>query len=169
MRWYCVSANPFQTEKAADTLRARQFAVLLPKLIFLTPKKLQLKTKPLFGVYFFVQFDINDWRWRDDIWYAPHVKRIMASGPESPIPLPEAYITALLRRLDDNHCLDQRPPAPEDIIGSTVSFEKGGRVLEGVCTDSVQHNVKVLIQILGGDREVIIDRDDLIKVQHAAS
>jgi transcription antitermination factor NusG len=173
MRWYCVSANPFQTDRAADTLRSRSFEVLLPKMISLTPKKQQVRTKPLFGVYFFVRFDVTDQSWRNGIWYAPHVKRIMAASAESPTPIRDSYIEALLRRLDDKLCLDMRKPPPppplDDFKGMQLSIEAGDdRVWEGLCTDSTEQNVKLLItNIMGGDREVTFTRGQM-KVLHAA-
>lgn len=167
MKWYCVCANPYKTTTAAKVLREREYEVLSPSRVFVTPKTHRLLEQPLFGNYFFVRFDVEQDDWRNDIWHAPHIKRIMAATPESPTPISDEYIQQLLDRLTADHKLDERQPPTPNLKDRHISFETNGYVWDGLCTDSTEKNVEVLMNVMGGERKVTVDRS-LVQVSDAA-
>lgn len=114
-------------------------------------RELEVSTFPS---YLFVGFDVADERWRI-IPQKRGVKRILGSDPTHPTPLPIGAVDRLRSRFDAGEF--KAPTAIPLAINDYLIVEAGpfaGRV--GICTMSRGERIKILMEILGDEREIEI-------------
>jgi hypothetical protein len=161
LHWYCIASNPGSAEKCGNKLKEKGFEFLLPRMRYQSKKQHTL-IRPLFGNYLFVRFDRQNPSWRT-IPTTGHVKQLLSADAENPLIIPDRYIEELLTRLDQEHILDQRQKPADSLVGKQLAYDTRYGVWQGLCTESTDHNVKILMQILGGAREVSVERN-LVRV-----
>src|SRR5882672_2531529 len=95
--WYCIQAKPNRVFFAKSGIERLGFQVLLPTTTITKShygvERSQLV--PLFGTYFFVQFDVDTDHWKP-ITNIPGVRRLLSHTPEQPTPIPDISITTML-------------------------------------------------------------------------
>ena len=160
--WYCVQTPPCTEHYAVRELRDIGFRVLLPRIKILTRTKQlpsYVRVLPLFRGYLFITFDLLSPEWRK-IHRCAHVKRLMSSSPEMPTMMPPAAMDGLIGLLGPDGTLDRtgartgpayRPGDRLTVTGGPLSG------WEGVCTQSGPDRVRVLLTMLGAEREVGVD------------
>ena len=170
-RWYCVHTGPGHEILALQELRAlalpdgRRLAAWLPEHAAPARATGELRIKALFPRYLFVQANRAAGH-LGPIHRARGVEAILGYTPDEPTPVPLAALHALWRQCAPNGVI--YPPAPPVRLprvapGAAVRVATGPFAgLSGICRWSSAERVAVLIQILGGERELRITRRDVV-------
>jgi transcription elongation factor/antiterminator RfaH len=158
-RWYAVQIRANREAGAALQLRAQKFTTFLPQVDKTVRHARQLRTvrAPLFPGYLFVSLDLDRDRWRS-INGTSGVIRLIAAQ-ERPAPVPVGVIEAMLAA----HTAGPTPLS--DGLGLAQKVE----ILDGPFAQMVGHlnrldganRVRVLLDLMGGQVPVLIDRSDL--------
>ena len=142
MKWYCVQSKPKMESFAQTQLERQGFATLLPVYCKVMHKK--EVNMPLFPSYLFVNFNIEDTRWRA-IHSTFGVKRLISASPEYPIPIPEKQITEML-----NNNKNETSLVPNFELGKIVRVCSGPLWgYQGIVEFSDRDRVRVLLSIFG--------------------
>jgi transcription elongation factor/antiterminator RfaH len=165
-RWYVVHTQPHCEFRAVRQLGAQGFRTFLPRYAKTVrhARKLRLVTAPFFPRYLFVALDLERERWRS-INGTFGVSGLIMGG-ESPLPVPQGVVESLTAacgadgrlQFDAKLAIGDRvriiagPFA--DLVGRLVRMDGGGRV-------------QVLLQLLGGDVPVSIERAALMPARAA--
>lgn len=155
LRQYVIQTNPLEEQIAVDSVGDAGFATtwLATREEIRTPKgRFITKPKPLFPSYIFAAFDVHDGGWKV-IARLRGVKRILGSDPMRPTPLPLGAVDQLQARFEAG---EFKVRAPEPIrVGERLAIDVGpfaGRI--AVCTMSKGERLKVLMAVLGDEREI---------------
>ena len=152
-RWYCIQTRPNQEQIAVEHLNNQDFENHYPTIVMVSPKG-NRNTRPLFPNYLFVHLDLQEERWKR-VNGTRGVKRLLPTA-ESPIPLPEGFIEALMSRKIEA----LRPYLPE--IGKSCRVLNGALVdREGICVLSEPERVELLMWILGREQRVPFRPEDV--------
>jgi transcriptional antiterminator RfaH len=159
-RWYVVQTQHRSEAQAARELASQAFEIFLPRYQKKCrhARKVTLVTAPLFPGYLFVRLDPGHQRWRS-INGTRCVVRVIASQ-EGPIPVPDALIAMLRKRLD---------PQGFVVMSLRPDFAPGAaiRIRSGSFADAIglfdgfrdHDRVAVLLEFLGGKVRVELDED----------
>lgn len=133
----------------------------------------------MFGTYFFALFDRN----RDTWEHIPHtegVYQLLSLSPTTPSPLPIGAIESLIDRTGSNGVVGERrlqqlaqAPKPghrrfnlSDLLDRRVRVLSGPfRHWEGVAAASLKGRMRILLEIMGAQREVDVPFDQLELVE----
>ncbi len=189
-RWYCAKVHPQREFEVVIRLQQQGFLAHLP-LYVASRKTIRRPTMPdrfrelvsgkldeqedivraLFPSYLFVQFDRTQDQWRS-IASTLGVASLFMSSDFSPTPVARGVVENLIAKgrpgdgvIDDRY---RGPEMPRDT--SENDIQPGARVritsgpfadVTGICTMSWQKRNELLIQALGGDIKVTVDRRDI--------
>lgn len=163
--WYCVQAERGRESEVRDRLEAQGFGAFLPLVIEMRgPERLRRATvAPAFPGYLFVSFDVRADRWRSIV-YTRGVRGLFSSAPDRPTPVPRSQVEALLALGYDAPIA--RDPRPQLIqAGATVRVIDGPFAdAEGVCLWDDRRRVRLLMDLMGGAREVTLPRKVVARV-----
>lgn len=146
-QWYCVYTYASTEREAEQNLRDQQFKTFLPEY------RDGYRIRPLFPRYLFVLFNVRRDPWRK-VAHTHCVQRILSVNPETPIPLKAEVIEQV--RLQSEFMLAPPEAPPEIEPGVELRFRDGRYIsLSGICTWRKKERVKVLLQIMGREVEVL--------------
>lgn len=159
-RWYVVRARTRREAGAEAHLCAQGFRVFLPRVTRTVRHARQLRTvrTPAFPGYLFVALDLERDRWRSVNGTSGVLSLIM--GDDSPMPVPEGVVEALVGYVDDRGlCRFDRDLAEgqsirviagpfAEAIGQLVKLDAHGRV-------------RVLLEIMGGKVMTLLEQASL--------
>lgn len=158
--WYCVQAERGRETEVRDRLEDQGFGAFLPLVIGMRtvrPGMRQAAAVPAFPGYLFAAFDIGADRWRAIV-YTRGVKGLFSTAPDRPIAIPRRQIEALLALGYDRPIIeDPRPPLLRAGVRLRVT-EGLFADAEGVCLWDDRKRVRLLMDLLGGPREVTVPR-----------
>jgi transcriptional antiterminator RfaH len=160
-RWYVVRSLPNQERRAAEHLARQGFRPWLPQIRRTRRHARRLETvrRPLFPGYLFVALDLALQNWLPVL--STRGVRALVSGPDGPVPLPEAVARALRARLDaDDVLIDtQRPFRPGQKVRVTAGpFAE----IEGIfLAETGAQRVEILLRLLGRETRVTVAAADL--------
>ncbi len=157
--WYVVYCNPCKEGHAAQALHAiLGLTVYLPEMQRWQGNRVQ--HVPLFPRYLFVQADLQVVA-ISQIHTMPGVIRLVTFD-EEPRPVAATVIAELRKQLDEFNARGAVPPPVQP--GDTVRLKRGPlRGLEAVFLGPwlPSERVRILLDFLGGEREVLVDADML--------
>lgn len=156
-RWYCVRTGYRAEFTALRGLSEAGFAGHLP--MFVSRKRgHRERVLALFPRYLFVRFAIDADPWRR-IFAVRGVEHLFCMSPERPVPMPPGEVEDLMKR--------GRPAdgAIDDLGGKRLRV-KGGVLAghEGLCSWSDDERVALLVDLLGRQMTVEMDRDRVERV-----
>ncbi len=166
-RWYAVFTKPRQEHVAEEHLERQAFTVWLPRLEHSVRHRGRWvdRIEPLFPRYLFLQADAAD-QDLSTIRSTRGVTGLVRQGIE-PAVVPEQVISFLRETADPESGLHH--------IGSPARFKRGDRVrviegpfegLEGVLLkEKGEERVLVLLAILGGERNVALSTQQLMRAR----
>jgi transcriptional antiterminator RfaH len=162
-KWYCGYTHPWQEFRARSSLEEAKFTVLLPTY---TPERKDYE-QPLFPRYIFIRFDVERDHWQR-AWYAPGVRSILNATPETPLPIADAAVDLVIQQVEfelqaaDHKRTAAAAPIP---VGSKVRIRQKGSLVEhnlaGICRWSTRRRVAVLVEMMGKDVQVVVDRNEV--------
>jgi transcriptional antiterminator RfaH len=150
MRWYVVHTQSRAEGRASRHLRNQQFHCFLPEIRTLRrhARKTELIQAPLFPRYLFVEFDVEESRWRA-INGTRGVIGVLSEGTR-PIPVRRGAVEELIARRDDSGAIP---------LTALSLFTEGAQVritcgpftgqLAKVQYLSARHRVVVLLNFMG--------------------
>lgn len=162
LQWYVVEAQPNSEGRAHENLGRQGFQSFFPRIrkIRSHARRKELVLAPLFPGYLFVRFDREIHQWRS-INGTYGVRRLVASDPWRPQPMPASAMTVLFNRCEpESGCLAGEPLTP----GTRVRFAKGALIDRLAVVESLEPagRVRLLLEILGGSQEVLVSRESVI-------
>lgn len=158
-RWYAVQAKPRQETTAQRQLNNQHFQAFLPMVASQRARSVELV--PLFPGYLFVLFDRSRDRWRA-ICSTRGVKTLMGPSPENPTAMPRGAVEHLLQTASLRAIVQDITPLPI-APGSSVRIGAGPFADQsGICLWSDHRRVRLLMEILGGARELELPRSDVV-------
>lgn len=163
MPWFCARTLPRQEPIAQYAVSALGHPTLLPKIWteprqrLRAPWRSERQLTPMFPSYLIISFDLQDPEW-------PHilrqrgVVRILSSEPGNPLPIPD---TEIERLIELSELLQELPVTTPIPVGSRVRIigESPLIGLEGICAWSDADRVRLLMEMLGGQRHVNVARE----------
>ena len=159
-RWY-VAQTLHRREKVAEFhLRAQGFRSFFPQFrrTVRHARKLREVVAPVFPGYIFVIFDTERDRWHS-INSTVGVSRLL-TALKRPVPVPAEVVQALVGAIDVSGCV---------VLGANLRVGQVVRVVAGPFVGGLgvlerldgKGRVRVLLNIMGGQAPLIIDRADL--------
>ena len=160
-RWYVVQSRPRQEEVAKAHLERQGYRIFAPRIArgVRQARQIQRVLRPLFPRYFFIELDLQVDRWRP-VQGTYGVSTLIMDG-DRPRVVPRGLVEELRARTDGTG---------EVILGGR--FEPGDRVrliagpLAGQTGNLADlgdsERVAVLFEMLGAERLVIVDANDLV-------
>jgi transcriptional antiterminator RfaH len=149
--WHVVRTHPHREQAAVGNIRRLGFEAFLPQLrrVVRHARRRTEVLRPLFPQYAFVRLRLKGDRWRP-ILSTAGVSAMIMDG-ERPRRLPAALVDELRAR-------DGRWPGPEAAIGAPVRFLDGpfGDRIGRIAALGDADRVRVLFEILGSEREVVV-------------
>jgi transcriptional antiterminator RfaH len=164
LQWYCVRSKPKHEHIAAAHLRSlEKVEVYCPRLRSrrMTRKGPAWFTEAFFPGYLFARFD-SSFR-RKAVLYAQGVSGIVQFGGDLAV-VPQEIIEELKNSVSDLgvHVIDDPEIRGGDSVVVTRGIFKGIRTLVTQSMPSAQR-VRILLEILGECREVVVSKSDLLK------
>lgn len=162
-RWFCAQTHPRQEYHAVYELQSSGYHPLLLLFIDYGRHERQYETmiRPLFPGYLFLPLDLSLGGWVDAR-YCRGVKRLMARGDGSPIPLPTGVVEELQTRgrddgvIDDKVIVERLPPIP---TGSSLRVLEGPFTsFTGICQLDDGGRVTALLSLFGREVPAELDR-----------
>jgi transcription antitermination factor NusG len=159
-RWYCVETHQGREAEVRDRLDDQGFGAFLPLVMELRPWRpgiMRAAAVPAFPRYLLVRFDRRAQPWRS-ILYTRGVKGLLSAGPEAPLPVADRQVQALFALGYDRPIMQD--PRPALIEAGAKLRVTGGAFAdhEGVCLWDSGKRVRLLMSLLGGQREVTVPR-----------
>ena len=164
MNWYCLHTAPRQENKVALVLkRELMLEVFAPRIRFRRMRAGQplWATEALFPGYLFAQFEYFERR--RQINALPGVTSVVHFG-EQVVPVGETVMAELRALVPDNETVevtaDPQPGSEVVIVGGSL------RGLRALVTRVIpaRQRIAILLELLGGQREVEIERDRVLPV-----
>lgn len=161
--WFAVQLKPNSFRIAERSLLRQNFVFCCPKIKKMTVKfgKPRVQISALFSGYMFIQVDKPNFNWRS-ISSTYGVSRVITNSLGAPSYLPSAFIKGLLKRCDAEGYI-----LPPEILseGDSVRFAQGALSQFIAKVERVDENKRIwlLLDILGGAREVEAKIEDLVK------
>jgi transcriptional antiterminator RfaH len=160
-RWYVVHAQPNKEALAVVNLERQGFRAFLPQVARTVRHARQVRhvLRPLFPRYLFVSLNVDVDRWRA-VRSTHGVSGLIMEG-EGPRAAPADLVEGLIAAVDGAGGFDFRRQL---VAGSQVRFLSGpfadrlGRIVEM----SDAERVRVLLEILGTEREVEVNAANLL-------
>jgi len=170
-RWFVVQTNSRAEYRALIDLAGMGFRAFLPMFVkYSRPKKRgepeRSEIQPLFPRYMFVSFDPQADQWRR-IFGARGVHRLFTTMGEKPVPVRRGVVEGLQAqgRAGDGVIDDRAEAFPAIEAGSLYRVMDGPFAgHQGVCALSEGKRVRLLLSLLGGEREVEFTKGELEKV-----
>lgn len=160
--WFAVETQPQGEARAQENLSRQGFESFCPRFrkIRRHARRKDVVLAPLFPGYLFVRFDRARDQWRS-INGTLGVRRLVATNPYQPQPMPDGAMEFLLSRCEAGTAKLKDEPLP---VGSMVRFAAGPFLdrLATVETLDASGRVKVLLEILGGQQSVVAARRELV-------
>ena len=166
-RWFVVQSQPRKELYASANLENQGFVTFTPRLRRTVRHARQLKTvlAALFPRYLFVSLDLSRDRWRS-VNGTFGVSRIVTDG-NLPAPVPRGLVETLMETADGNGTV---------ALGAPLTPGEDVRLLHGPFADQIGRLVRlddagrarVLLEILGAEREVSIEPAALAPVMNAS-
>lgn len=148
-------------DQAARELGSQGFATCFPRFLERTPKG-EETLRAMFPSYLFVQFDPAADQWRPIV-STRGVRRLFSTPSLRPIPLPRGVVEAFL--IHPNAIVDVRPNALRLAmirVGTRVKILSGPFAnLSGVCSQTSQQRVSLLMDTLAGRVAVTVPRENV--------
>lgn len=164
LNWYCIHAAPKQENKVALLLqRDLTLEVFAPRIRFrrMRAGRPLWATEALFPGYIFARFDYLERR--RQINALPGVTSVVHFG-EQVSPIDDAVMTELRALVRDNETVEvTAEPQPGSEVVITGGSLRGLRVLVTRVMPARQR-IAVLLELLGSQREVEIERDRVLPV-----
>jgi transcriptional antiterminator RfaH len=161
--WFAVQLKPNSFRIAERSLLRQDFRVFCPKTKKTVVKfgKPRVQIASLFSGYLFAQIDEARHSWRA-ISNTYGVSRIIADAQGVPSYLPSAFMKQLLLRCDEEGFI---LPPPKVSPGDKVRLARGpfSEFVARVERIDDRKMIWILLDILGGSREVEVKIEDLIK------
>lgn len=157
--WYCVETHQRCELTAILYLKRYGFETYLP-LCIERPGQIPA---PLFPGYLFVAFQRSESGWRT-IHAKRGVKRLISSNAETPTPLPDGAMDRLRQIVGTTNVLKIGDALADEqlTIGDTVTIGIGEwSSRPAIVSQVARDRVKVLLQAMGTEIEVELDRTDL--------
>jgi transcription elongation factor/antiterminator RfaH len=164
-RWYVVHTQPHREVRAEGQLCAQHFRTFLPRCLKTVrhARRLRSTLAPFFPGYLFVALDLERDRWRSVNGTFGVTRLVMAA--EAPAPVPPGAVESLAAACGADGCLQPtafavgdsvrvRAGPFTDLVGRLVRMDGGGRV-------------QILLQLLGGEVPVSIEREALMPARAA--
>lgn len=169
-RWHVFQVQPQCEQKAEQNLENMGFKVFLPRIDLVFVRDMERKSGKalpswpmLFPGYGFVKFHAIKDAWQG-IRRSPGVRRLFLSPDQFPIPVPVRQMRNLIQRCVMSRIGEHKRPTLKP--GTTVQITSG--VMRGerfvISNLPSQSRVSVLMQMLGHEREVDFDIDDVVPV-----
>lgn len=161
MRWYVARTAPNQEGRAAENLARQGLAPWLPRLRRRRrhARRIENVLRPLFPGYLFVALDLARDPWRKVL--STRGVRDLITGPDGPVPLPDAVADAIRARLDDQNVLAEpdRTLSPGQKVRVTAGpfAELDGVVL----AETGAERVEILLRLLGRELRVSLASADV--------
>ena len=157
-RWYVISCK--DREEAIDNLGAQRFEVFMPLLKVRTDRG--MKAVSMFGMYIFVQFDIEADRWQK-INNTRGVRELLCMDPETPSPVPVGVVEEMIRQEEKNGYVSELEKVFS--VGDRVEITSGAfEGHSGLVTFSSTKRVAILFHLLGAENKLYISPDQIEKI-----
>lgn len=154
--WYCLQAERGREDEVRDRLEDQGFGAFLPQVIGMRtvrPGLRQAAPVAAFPGYLFAHFDVRADRWRSIV-YTRGVKGLFATAPDRPTPVRRREIEVLLALGYDRPIVEDPRPALIE-AGARVRVTEGLFAdAEGICVMDDGKRIRLLMDLLGGPREV---------------
>ena len=161
--WFAVQLKPNSFRIAERSLLRQDFQVFCPKTRKTVAKfgKTRVQVNALFSGYLFVKYDATRPSWRA-ISNTYGVSRIVADSHGVPSYLPKSFMDNLLLRCDAEGFI---LPPPSVQPGDHVRLASGpfSEFVAKVERIDDRKRIWILLDILGGSREVQVRLEDLVK------
>ena len=162
--WYCVQAERGRETEVRDRLEDQGFGAFLPLIIAMRPVRpgvRQAAAVAAFPGYLFAAFDVRADSWRSII-YTRGVKGLFSASPDRPTAVPRRQIEKLLELGYDRPIVEDPRPALIE-VGARVRVEGGPFAdQQGVCLWDDRRRVRLLMEVMGGAREVTVPRASVV-------
>lgn len=159
MRWFVVNTHPHKETTAERHLLEQGYRVFLPSFMRSRrhARRVDMVRKALFPGYLFVQLDIGRSAF-SPINSTIGVRRLVTRG-SSPAPAPDALVSALIERADEQGVLSDPTLRP----GQRVRFVRGpfSDIIGTLYALAENDRVVVLLNMLGRDLKKTVDRCEL--------
>lgn len=153
-RWYVVQTHPRQETFAQRELQQQDYQAFCPMVA--KESRLGVYLVPLFPGYIFAQLDLSG-RWKSAA-HTRGVLRLLCFAPERPAPVPEGVVEELIATASIHSVITQIAP-PMIEAGAKVRVTDGPFAdQQGIALWSDQRRVWLLMDLMGGTREVAVDR-----------
>lgn len=154
-RWFVVQSHPKQETTAQREIINQGIQSFVPLVAVQRSRAVELV--PLFPGYLFALFDPTRDRWRP-LCSTRGVKALMGSAPDRPTPVPSGVVEHLLATQSLRAVVQDIAPLPI-APGSRVRVGAGPFADQmGICLWSDERRVRLLLEILGGMREIELGR-----------
>lgn len=164
-RWYCVQTERGREAEVRDRIEAQGFGAFLPLVIAVRPVRpgiMQAATVAAFPTYLFAAFDVRADPWRRII-YTRGVRGLFSSTPETPTPVRQREIEALLALGYDRPIAHDPRPALID-AGAKLRVTAGPFTdLHGVCLWDDRKRVALLMDLFGRPTRIEVERKAVVE------
>jgi transcriptional antiterminator RfaH len=165
-RWYAVYSQPHRELRAQAQLGAQGFRTFLPRYrkTVRHARRLLTVSAPFFERYLFVALDLARDRWHSV--NGTFGVTSLVCDRSAPVPVPQGIVESMIAISDAGGCLN---------LGGALTLGERVRVLTGpfaglagelVRLDGARR-VQVLLELMGGEVAVSIDRAQLASVRAA--
>lgn len=164
MRWYVGQTIPQGEETAMAELKKQHFEAWWPRFQrrrFLRGQW-QPETFSLFPGYVFIRLDLGTWGWRS-VNGTRGMRHLLPLRSESPLALPDGVVDGWRMQAGPDGLIQAGDPEPwRPERGDRLRLVSGPLVgLDGLCVASTGERIKMMLDILGGKREIIIRLDQV--------
>lgn len=161
--WFVVQTHIRQEAAACRNIQRLKIESYMPMLLKdCRAAKHRDKLVPLFPRYIFVRLDLERDRWRHICW-CQGVWRLISHTSETPTPVPPGQVERIMRMgREKDGVIDLRETLPVIPANTRVKVIDGlFEGWEGVCHLSDSQRVVVLLKLLGADRPVPLQRNQI--------
>jgi transcriptional antiterminator RfaH len=160
-RWYVVHTLQLCEARAQIQLERQGFCTFLPRYVKTVrhARKCTTVSAPLFPRYLFIELDVLHDRWRS-VNGTFGVANLLTAN-DRPVPLPIGVVEALIEQIGENYGVSE-PVAIE--VGEPVQISRGpfADLIGRLARIDGRGRVQVLLQLLGGEVQVSIERQALV-------
>jgi transcription antitermination factor NusG len=164
--WYCLQTERRREAEVRDRLEDQGFGAFLPLIIAMRavrPGVMQAAAVAAFPGYLFVSFDVQADRWRSIV-YTRGVRGLFSTAPERPIRVARNVIDTLIAAGYDRPIVEDPRPALIEAGVRLRLIDGPFADQQGICLFDDGKRVRMLMDLLGGEREIAVPRPAVARV-----
>ncbi len=162
MRWYVASVDPDAATAIEYAIRALGYETYLP--LVEQRHRSGITVQPFFPGYCFVRFDVDRQDWGEIRRRTPGVRLILTMDRVRPSPVRDRVVEALMESADERRVVWTDPRPFLHSVGVPLRVLRGPFLDHvGRCVWSKPDRVALLMDLLGGPREVVVPARDVVR------